>query len=314
MPDKLTRTRWVWLQPPERDHRADQGGDARRHVAWHECDAQASCGDRSTGIWRAEIAPTDTNVWFQNYKAMMLQYAQAGAGNRRADDLHRHRDEEPERRRTIRDKWVDLIDSDPGGLIRSRHLCGDLRRSGSCELLGQGRLYRRRRLCAAHLFATIPRVDEMVRAWTETPVNDYIKDIYGGKSVVEYYKALSEQYGKKMIFTEVGYRVLDGTNKDPGAWGGNDPHRGSAGTARRLRGALQGHDDLWRAMARRSFPVELSPVRKSLNRRASSRRDYTTQGKLANATDHHSLFEPHPRHRPDAQRHGRRRQARRRLP
>ena len=63
----------------------------------------------------------------------------------------------------------------------------------------------------------------MVRAWTETPVNEYIKNIYGGKSVIEYYKALSEQYGKKMIFTEVGYRSLDGTNKDPGASGGNDP-------------------------------------------------------------------------------------------
>ena len=26
--------------------------------------------------WRAEITPTDTDLWFQNYKAMMLQYAQ----------------------------------------------------------------------------------------------------------------------------------------------------------------------------------------------------------------------------------------------
>ncbi len=66
-----------------------------------------------------------------------------------------------------------------------------------------------------------PTIDEMTAAWTQPHFNGWIRDtLYQGKSAIDYYKSLSEQYGKQVIFTEVGYRSLDGANKDPGVFSG----------------------------------------------------------------------------------------------
>ena len=63
-----------------------------------------------TGDWRAEIAPTDTNVWFPNYKAMMLQYAQL-AQETGAPMLCIGTEMKSLSGAAIATDWVDLIDS-----------------------------------------------------------------------------------------------------------------------------------------------------------------------------------------------------------
>ena len=103
----------------------------------------------------------------------------------------------------------------------------------------------------------------MVDAWTKPHFNSWIRDtLHGGKSAVDYYKALSEHYGKQVVFTEVGYKSLDGANTDPGVFGGsrNQPISRSRSM---LHGPLQGDGELWRAMARRLVPLELLLLRKS---------------------------------------------------
>ncbi|WP_114946578.1 glycoside hydrolase family 113 [Microvirga calopogonii] len=65
-------------------------------------------------------------------------------------------------------------------------------------------------------------VNQMVEALTKPHFNPYVSELHDGKSIVEWYKALSEQYGRKVIFTEVGYRSLDGSTADPGVFGGRE--------------------------------------------------------------------------------------------
>jgi hypothetical protein len=50
-----------------------------------------------------------------------------------------------------------------------------------------------------------PTVDELKRAWTE---KGYLAQLEG----------VSQRFNKPILFTELGYRSLDGTNKVPGAW------------------------------------------------------------------------------------------------
>jgi hypothetical protein len=80
------------------------------------------------GTWRAEIAPTNPDLWFQNYKAMMLQYAQL-AQETGVAMLCIGTEMKSMSGQTHKAKWVDLI--------------------GAVKQVYQGRPDRRRRLCAA---------------------------------------------------------------------------------------------------------------------------------------------------------------------
>jgi Ca2+-binding RTX toxin-like protein len=63
-----------------------------------------------------------------------------------------------------------------------------------------------------------PTVQDLVHAWTEVPINPYYAAAFEYKSPVDFLHALSEQYGKPVLMTEVGYRSIDGTAIAPGSW------------------------------------------------------------------------------------------------
>ena len=167
--------------------------------------------------------------------------------------------------------------------------------------------------------AYVPLTIPTIPAWTtwcgpgpRRPSTNTSRTFTAGKSVVEYYKALSEQYGKKMIFTEVGYRSLDGTNKDPGVWGGNNPitdQLEQRDAYEALFKVMTTYGGQWLDGA---FLWSYHPFENPEIGGYSTKRLHDA-GQARQFDRDHSLFEPHPRHRADAQRHGRRRQARRRL-
>src|SRR5882724_7617625 len=63
-----------------------------------------------------------------------------------------------------------------------------------------------------------PTVQDLVHAWSEVPINPYYAAAFEYKSPVDFLHALSEQYGKPVLMTEVGYRSIDGTAIAPGSW------------------------------------------------------------------------------------------------
>jgi Ca2+-binding RTX toxin-like protein len=66
--------------------------------------------------------------------------------------------------------------------------------------------------------SSTPTVQDLVHAWSEVPINPYYAAAFEYKSPVDFLHALSEQYGKPVLMTEVGYRSIDGTAIAPGSW------------------------------------------------------------------------------------------------
>jgi Ca2+-binding RTX toxin-like protein len=68
-----------------------------------------------------------------------------------------------------------------------------------------------------------PTVDDMIQAWNSVPKDNYWSAAMDNMSPVDFFHHLSEQYGKDVVFTETGYRSLDGTNISPGGGSGDTP-------------------------------------------------------------------------------------------
>ncbi|PVE26327.1 hypothetical protein DC522_00780 [Microvirga sp. KLBC 81] len=251
-------------------------------------------------VWRAELAPTDPKAWFDSYKAMMVEYAkvaqEAGAAmicvGTEMDSMI-----DPTKvcsdGKTYTEKWAEIIDAVRAvysGKVTYAATYWTVKDVGfwdKVDYIGVDAYYP---LAPKHAPDDTspynPTVDEMVAAWTQPHFNPWVRDtLLGGKSVVEYYKALSEQYGKKVIFTEVGYRSLDGTTTDPGVFGGSQDappdfqEQVDAYTA--LFKVMENYGGQWLAG---SFIWSYYSFENPMEERGVSWTDYTTQHKPANET------------------------------
>ena len=70
-----------------------------------------------------------------------------------------------------------------------------------------------------------PTVDQMINAWNSMSADNYWAGVMNHMSPVDFFHSLATQYGKQVLFTEVGYRSVDGTNISPGGWSGNRGRR-----------------------------------------------------------------------------------------
>jgi serralysin len=66
-----------------------------------------------------------------------------------------------------------------------------------------------------------PSVSEMVAAWNSVPKDNYWAAAMDYKSPVDFFHSLALEHDKPVLFTEVGYRSLDGTNISPGGGSGS---------------------------------------------------------------------------------------------
>jgi hypothetical protein len=71
--------------------------------------------------------------------------------------------------------------------------------------------------------STTPTVDDLVHAWSEVPYNPYYAAAFDYKSPVDFLHALSLEYGKPLLMTEVGYRSIEGTAINPGGGSSKAP-------------------------------------------------------------------------------------------
>ncbi|KLK91607.1 hypothetical protein AA309_19670 [Microvirga vignae] len=251
-------------------------------------------------VWRAELAPTDPKAWFDSYKAMMVEYAkvaqEAGAAmicvGTEMDSMI-----DPTKvcsdGKTYTQKWAEIIDAVRAvysGKVTYAATYWTVKDVGfwdKVDYIGVDAYFP---LTPKHAPDDTspynPTVDAMVDALTKPHFNSWVRDtLHGGKSVVDYYKALSEQYGKKVIFTEVGYRSLDGTTTDPGVFGGSQDsppdfqEQVDAYTA--LFRVMENYGGQWLAG---SFLWSYYSFENPMEERGVSWTDYTTQHKPANMT------------------------------
>ena len=192
-------------------------------------------------VWRAELAPSRSQGLVRQLQGHDGRIRQGRAGGGRGHDLRRHRNgqhDQPDevlRRRcrtgatkTYTQAWSEIIAAVRAvysGKVTYAATYWTVKDVGFWDKVDYIGVDAYLPLTPKHAdgdtSAYNPTVEAMVDAWTKPHFNPWIRDtLNGGKSAVDYYKALSEQYGKKIVFTEVGYRSLDGTATDPGVSAG----------------------------------------------------------------------------------------------
>ena len=249
-------------------------------------------------VWRAEIAPTDPKAWFASYKAMMVEYAkvaQAAGASMISIGAEMKSMTDPTKvcsdGMTYTQKWVDIISA-----VRSV-FSGQVTYAATYDEVTKVGFWDAVDYIGVNPYLPLsttnsPTVDQMVDAWVQPHFNSWIRDtLYQGKSAVEYYKALSQQYGKQVVFTEVGYRSMDGANKDPGLHGGSGAvdYQEQADAYAALYKVMENYGGRWLGG---SFLWSYYPYASKQDMTAAgvSELDYTTQWKPANdiVTAHYS--------------------------
>ena len=241
-------------------------------------------------VWRAELAPTDPKAWFDSYKAMMVEYAKvaqsAGAAmicvGTEMDSMI-----DPTKvcsdGKTYTQKWADIIEA-----VRAVY-SGKVTYAATYATVKDVGFWQKVDYIGVDAYipsSTInnPTVDQIVDAWVKPHFNSWIRDtLHGGKSAVDYYKALSEQYGKQVIFTEVGYKSMDGANKDPGVFGGSGAvdFQEQVDCYTALYKVMENYGGQWLAG---SFLWSYYSFENPMTEREVAWTDYTTQWKPANNT------------------------------
>jgi len=247
-------------------------------------------------VWRAEFEPTDPVAWFASYKAMMVEYAkvaQAAGAEMFCVGTEMVSMTDPTKvcsdGMTYTEKWEDIIDA-----VRAVY-SGKVTYSATYEEVTKVGFWHKVDYIGVNPYIPLstindPTVGQMVDAWVKPHFNPWIRDtLYQGKSVIDYYKSLSEQYGKKVIFTEVGYKSLDGANKDPGLFGstGEVDFQEQVDAYTALFHVMENYGGRWLAG---SFMWSYYSFENPMEERGVPWTDYTTQWKPANLTitEHYS--------------------------
>ncbi|MDR3489136.1 MAG: hypothetical protein P4M05_30080 [Bradyrhizobium sp.] len=176
------------------------------------------------GTATSSMAPTDVAAFFASYKAEIVHLAtvaQAGGvqtfaiGNEMSSLTGAQ----------YRGYWTDLISA-----VRQVYH-GELTYAAATDEASKVSFWDELDTIGVNTYPPLtssetPTVQDLVHAWTEVPINPYYAAAFEYKSPVDFLHSLSEQYGKPVLMTEVGYRSIDGTAINPGAWntsGTSDP-------------------------------------------------------------------------------------------
>jgi len=231
-------------------------------------------------VWRAEIAPTNPDLWFQSYKAMMVEYAkvaqEAGASmfvigtEMKSMTVAQYTDE-----------WVDIIDA-----VRTVYK-GPITYSSTDTEAAQIQFWDKVDYIGINAYfpmttSNSPSLQQLIDAWIMPSTVGYTNQIHNGLSTIDYYKSIAEKWGKKVIFTEVGYQSADGANKDPGAVANSGvvDHQEQKDLYEALYYVMEHYGGQWLDGA---FLWSYHPFANPEADAGLAPTDYTTQGKPANA-------------------------------
>jgi hypothetical protein len=240
-------------------------------------------------VWRAEIKPSDPAAWFDNYRKMMVDYAkvaqEAGAsmfviGTEMASMTA------PQ----YTNEWIEIIDA-----VRAVY-SGPLTYAAIDQEATKIQFWDKLDYIGVDAYfpmtsSNTPTVAELVDAWIKPSPIWWTNNLHNGLSTVDFYKTLSEQWGKKVIFTEIGYGSYDGSNKDPGTGVGSNTvdHQEQVDLYNALYQVMENHGGQWLDGA---FLWQYHPFATEQEARNAgvSPLDFTTQWKPANAvvTEHYS--------------------------
>ena len=171
------------------------------------------------GAGPGQLTPTDPDAFFASYTQQIVAYArvaeQAGAesfsiGNEMSGFTGAQ----------YHDEWTNLIDQ-----VRAVYH-GEITYSAATDEAHNVSFWDQVDVIGINAYPPLtseldPSVSEMMAAWNNMPKDNYWAAAMNYQSPVDFFHSLATQYDKQVLFTEVGYRSLDGTNISPGGWRGD---------------------------------------------------------------------------------------------
>jgi Ca2+-binding RTX toxin-like protein len=169
--------------------------------------------------WRANLAPTNPDEWFANYKSVMLHYAEI-AQQTGVKTMSIGCELRSMTGSNYKSEWLDIIadirDVYDGKLTYSAEWTEATTLSfwDKLDFIGIDGYF------PLAVAKQVPTRIELQYAWTHPSTNSSVNDALGGKSPVDFLHDLSIKYGKEVQFTEIGYRAIEGTAISPGEYQG----------------------------------------------------------------------------------------------
>jgi len=168
------------------------------------------------GTLASRLAPVDISAFFASYKAEIVHLAglaQAGGVETFIIGNEMSHLSGPQ----YRSYWTDLISA-----VREVYH-GELTYAAATDEAGNVSFWDQLDTIGVNTYPPLtssssPTVQDLVNAWSEVPANPYYAAAFQYKSPVDFLHSLSEQYGKPVLMTEVGYRSIEGTAIAPGSW------------------------------------------------------------------------------------------------
>ena len=170
------------------------------------------------GTNQGRLTPSDPAAFFASYKTEMLDFARVAAQSG-AESLSIGNELSKLSGPEYRSYWVDLIDS-----IRTVYH-GTITYAAATDEAIHVSFWDKLDVIGINAYPPLtaqldPSVNEMIAAWNNMPADNYWAAVMDHMSPVDFFHSLAVKYGKPVLFTETGYRSVDGTNISPGGWPG----------------------------------------------------------------------------------------------
>jgi hypothetical protein len=168
------------------------------------------------GAGQMSLAPADVDAFFTSYKAQMVEFAQL-AQETGVETLSIGNELSSLSGEQYRAWWLDII-----AAVREVY-DGTVTYAAATDEANHVSFWDAVDIIGVNAYPPLtteldPTVEEMMAAWRSVSANDYWASVMDHQSPVDFFHSLSVQYDRPVLFTEAGYRSLDGTNIRPGGW------------------------------------------------------------------------------------------------
>lgn len=168
------------------------------------------------GTGQASLAPTDVDAFFASFQTQIVEYARLAQATG-VETLSIGNELSSLSGEQYRAYWLDII-----AAVREVY-DGQITYAAATDEANRVSFWDAVDIIGVNAYPPLtsslePTVEQMMLAWRSVPTSNYWAEAMNYESPTDFFHSLALEYDKPLLFTEVGYRSLDGTNIQPGAW------------------------------------------------------------------------------------------------